>query len=61
MPKKSASQDEKLCSLEEAIGRLVPDGSSVALGLQLDKKIVSPSGRPFTVADDGKPVLELFV
>lgn len=42
----------------------VPDFNATiahALGLQLNKKIVSPSGRPFTVADDGKPVLELFV
>jgi len=31
-----------------------------ALGLPLDKVVTSPSGRPFTVADKGKPLLELF-
>ncbi len=31
-----------------------------ALGISVEKKVVSPSGRPFTVADKGKPVLELF-
>ena len=31
-----------------------------ALGLPQDQIVMSPSGRPFTVADKGKPVLELF-
>lgn len=31
-----------------------------ALGLPLEKKTMSPSLRPFTVADKGKPILELF-
>ena len=31
-----------------------------ALGMPLDKVITSPSGRPFTVADKGKPLLDLF-
>jgi len=31
-----------------------------ALGLPLDKVVHSPSGRPFTVADKGKPVTALF-
>lgn len=31
-----------------------------ALGLPLEEKVSSPSGRPFTVADKGKPILELF-
>ena len=31
-----------------------------ALGLPLDKVISSPSGRPFTVADKGKPITALF-
>ena len=44
MPKKSSVQDEKLCSLEEAIGRLVPDGSSVAMGLQLESMIPFAAG-----------------
>ena len=32
-----------------------------ALGLSTDQVIISPSGRPFTVADKGKPVTSLFV
>lgn len=31
-----------------------------ALGLPLDQVVVSPSGRPFTVADKGKPLTNLF-
>jgi hypothetical protein len=31
-----------------------------ALGLPVDQVIISPSGRPFTVADKGKPVTTLF-
>jgi uncharacterized protein (DUF1501 family) len=31
-----------------------------ALGLDLSRMTVSPSGRPFTVANDGEPVAELF-
>jgi hypothetical protein len=31
-----------------------------ALGLELDKKIQSPSKRPFTIADQGVPVLGVF-
>lgn len=31
-----------------------------ALGLELEKKLESPSRRPFTVADKGEPVLDLF-
>ena len=31
-----------------------------ALGLPLDQVLYSPSARPFTVADKGKPVVELF-
>ncbi len=31
-----------------------------SLGLTLDQVLVSPSGRPFTVADKGKPVVSLF-
>jgi hypothetical protein len=41
----------------------VPDLNATiahALGLPLDQKVSSPSGRPFTVADKGKPILELF-
>ena len=32
-----------------------------ALGLSTDQVVISPSGRPFTVADKGKPVTSLFV
>ncbi|MGE3174458.1 MAG: DUF1501 domain-containing protein [Planctomycetota bacterium] len=31
-----------------------------ALGLPLDQTVTSPSGRPFTVADKGEPIHELF-
>lgn len=31
-----------------------------ALGLPVDQVIISPSGRPFTIADKGKPVVDLF-
>lgn len=41
----------------------VPDFNATiahALGLDLEHKTISPSGRPFTVADKGRPVRELF-
>lgn len=41
----------------------VPDFNATiahALGLPLDRVITSPSGRPFMVADHGKPLLNLF-
>jgi uncharacterized protein (DUF1501 family) len=41
----------------------VPDFNATiahALGLPLEQQIFSPSGRPFTVADKGVPVTELF-
>ncbi|MBI2817699.1 MAG: CoA transferase subunit A [Acidobacteria bacterium] len=38
------SQTEKLCSLEEAISRFVPDGVSVAMGLQLESMIPFAAG-----------------
>jgi uncharacterized protein (DUF1501 family) len=41
----------------------VPDFNATiatAMGLPLDKKTMSPSMRPFTVADKGKPVMDLF-
>jgi hypothetical protein len=31
-----------------------------ALGLPVDQVVVSPSGRPFTIADKGKPITSLF-
>ncbi|MEM7783114.1 MAG: DUF1501 domain-containing protein [Planctomycetota bacterium] len=42
---------------------LVPDFNATiakALGIPLDKKVMSPSMRPFTVADKGEPILDLF-
>ena len=33
---------------------------ATCMGLSLTKKVVSPSGRPFTVADDGNVVADLF-
>lgn len=41
----------------------IPDFNATiahAIGLPLDKVVTSPSGRPFTVADKGKPILSLF-
>ena len=31
-----------------------------ALGIQVDKPVMSPSGRPFTIGNKGKPIIELF-
>ena len=42
---------------------LVPEFNATiayALGIPLDKKTMSPSMRPFTVADKGQPVMDLF-
>ncbi len=33
---------------------------AMALGLKWDETIIAPSGRPFTMADKGKPVAEVF-
>ncbi len=50
----------------EAVGDhhvTVPDFNATiayALGLPLDKVITAPSGRPFTVADKGQPLVSLF-
>jgi len=41
----------------------VPDFNATiahAMGMPLEKQIMSPSMRPFTVADKGKPILDLF-
>jgi hypothetical protein len=32
---------------------------ATALGLPIDKEFISPSGRPFRIADHGKPVKAL--
>src|SRR5262249_48335133 len=34
----------KLCSMRDAIGELVPDGSSVAMGLQMEQMIPFSAG-----------------
>ena len=42
---------------------VVPDFNATiahALGIPLEKKTMSPSMRPFTVADKGEPILDLF-
>ncbi len=42
---------------------VVPDFNATiatALGIPLDKKTMSPSLRPFTVADKGEPIMDLF-
>ena len=41
----------------------VPDFNATvgyALGLPLDEVVVSPQGRPFTLADKGRPLTNLF-
>lgn len=41
----------------------VPDFNATiakAMGLPIEKEAISPSGRPFKIADDGSPVRELF-
>ena len=37
-----------------------PFGFGWSLGLPVDEVVMSPSNRPFTVGDKGKPVMELF-
>jgi len=42
---------------------VVPDFNATiayAIGIPIDKKILSPEKRPFTVADDGQPITALF-
>ncbi|MEM7673645.1 MAG: DUF1501 domain-containing protein [Verrucomicrobiota bacterium] len=42
----------------------IPDFNATiahALGLPIAREILAPNGRPFTIADDGKPITELFV
>lgn len=54
--------DSKGYAVEEN-GVEVPDFNATiayALGLPLDQKVLSESGRPFTVANKGKPVTSLF-
>lgn len=41
----------------------IPDFNATiahALGVPIKKELISPTGRPFTVADKGEPVIELF-
>ena len=44
MPVNSRKPAEKLCTLEEAIARFVPDGASLAMGLQLESMIPFAAG-----------------
>jgi glutaconate CoA-transferase subunit A len=44
MPMSDRKQPEKLCTLAEAIERFVPDGASVAMGLQLESMIPFAAG-----------------
>ncbi len=44
MTSNNGGQKEKICSMEEAIRRFVPDGSSVAMGLQLESMIPFAAG-----------------
>ena len=44
MTHKNHQDQEKLCTLAEAIGRFVPDGASVAMGLQLESMIPFAAG-----------------
>lgn len=44
MPGNSSKAGAKLCTLEEAIRRFVPDGASVAMGLQLESMIPFAAG-----------------
>jgi hypothetical protein len=30
------------------------------MGLPIDKEVISPSGRPFTIGNHGKPALAVF-
>ena len=42
---------------------LIPDFNATigyALGLPLDQVVTSPQGRPFTFADKGRPLTNLF-
>jgi hypothetical protein len=41
----------------------IPDFNATiayALGLPLDQIVTAPSGRPFTIADKGQPLKQLF-
>ena len=41
----------------------IPDFNATiatGMGIPLDKELVSSSGRPFTVADHGQPIVDLF-
>lgn len=55
-------KDEKGAQIEEhRVG--IPDFNATiayALGMPLDHVLYSPSKRPFTIADKGKPIVELF-
>lgn len=52
----SANVDEDEVSVQDFYATIAS-----ALGLPLDKEIVSPDGRPFTIANGGAPVKELLL
>ena len=52
----SANVEENEVSVQEFYATI-----AAALGLPLDKEIVSPDGRPFTIANGGEPVKELLL
>ncbi|QNN24229.1 DUF1501 domain-containing protein [Planctomycetales bacterium ZRK34] len=56
------SSDSKGFHVEDKAVR-IPDFNATigyALGLPLDQVVKSPSGRPFTVGDKGKPITDIF-
>ena len=52
----SANVEENEVSVQDFYATI-----AAALGLPLDKEIVSPDGRPFTIANGGEPVKELLL
>jgi uncharacterized protein (DUF1501 family) len=59
---KHGKTDSKGAKVEEGMTTIMDFNATIgyALGLPLDQVVVSPSGRPFTMADKGKPLAALF-
>jgi hypothetical protein len=53
--KRGANVVDKETTIQDFIATV-----AYAMGLPLDQRVFSPSNRPFTVADHGKPIVELF-
>lgn len=55
--------DEDSANVEEDMVTVQDFNATIAtaLGLPLDKEIVSPDGRPFTIANGGEPIKELLL